>query len=326
MNKKYLLLILLFINGTVVLPAQMKSVRAMENLSKGPKNAPKKATVVPPKPHQKTLVEDSDGDGLADSKDNCPNEYGEIANYGCPMHPALSIGKATPTRNYTEIVNGVRFDMIRIEGGSFEMGSDYHADERPIHTVSVTSYNMAKTEVTQALWQTVMGNNPSTFKANPLNPVENVSWEDCQAFIKKLNRLTGRTYRLPTEAEWEYAARGGVLTDGQNNDNRNKKLDELAWHSSNSGAKTHAVGLKQPNELGLYDLFGNVWEWCNDWYDEEFYSKSTSDNPKGPLSGSYLVNRGGGWRSAHLECSPSQRGAYSPTDHDFNVGLRLVSQ
>ena len=179
--------------------------------------------------------------------------------------------------------------MVYVEGGTFQMGSNSGAsDEKPIHTVTVSSFFMDKTEVTQAQYRKVMGNNPSHFSGCDECPVESVSWHDANEYAKKVGK------RLPTEAEWEYAARGGSTgsptTYAGSND-----LGALGWYSGNSGRKTHPVGQKDPNELGLYDMSGNVWEWCSDRYDSDYYKNSPKNNPKGPNSGAARVLRGGSW-------------------------------
>ena len=213
-------------------------------------------------------------------------------------------------------VSGGTFTM----GGTSEQGSDAESDEKPTHSVTLSSYYICKYEVTQALWRAVMGSNPSNFKGDNL-PVENVSWDDCQTFINRLNSYTGRNFRLPTEAEWEFAARGGNYSrhykySGSNN------LDDVAWHGDNSDNRTHPVGTKQPNELGLYDMSGNVWEWCSDWYGS--YSSYSQSNPTGPNSGSYRINRGGGWRYCAEYCRSSYRNSDSPGFRYSGLGLRLV--
>lgn len=206
---------------------------------------------------------------------------------------ATQPNKHTP--NTTSDIIG-DFDMVYVEGGTFtmgatsEQGSDAYSDESPAHSVTVSDFYIGKYEVTQAQWRAVMGSNPSNFKGDNL-PVEQVSWNDIQKFITKLNTMTGKTFRLPTEAEWEYAARGGNQSKGYKYSGSNT-LDNVAWYY-NSGGKTHPVGQKQPNELGLYDMSGNVWEWCQDWYGS--YSSSSQTNPTGPSSGSYRVLRGGDW-------------------------------
>ena len=216
--------------------------------------------------------------------------------------------------------------MVYVEGGTFTMGataeqrSDAESDESPTHRVKLSSYYIGETEVTQALWQAVMGNNPSHFKGDNL-PVECVRWDGCQDFITELNALTGRTFRLPTEAEWEYAARGGQKSrhfkySGGNN------IDRVAWYGGNSGIKTHPVGVLRPNELGLYDMSGNVWEWCQDWYGD--YSSSAQTNPTGPEEGDYRVIRGGSYDCNARGCRVSYRYDGSPDDRDYRIGFRLV--
>lgn len=197
--------------------------------------------------------------------------------------------------NGTLTVNGIKYNMVWVDGGTFRMGatseqgSDAYSDEKPVHSVTMSSYYIGKTEVTQALWKAVMGSNPSEFKGDNW-PVESVSWNDCQAFIRKLNALTGQNFRLPTEAEWEFACRGGNNSRGYKYSGSNY-IDNVAWYDGNSGDKTHPVATKSPNELGIYDMSGNVWEWCADWYGD--YSSGRQTNPKGPYGGSYRVSRGG---------------------------------
>ena len=193
----------------------------------------------------------------------------------------------------TFTVNGVSFTMIRVNGGTFmmgatdEQGNDALYDEKPAHEVTLSTYMIGETEVTQALWQAVMGSNPSSYnywhKDNPntQNPVERVSWNDCQKFIKKLNKLTGKSFRLPTEAEWEFAARGGNKSKHYKYSGSNT-LEEVAWYPGNSGRNSHPVKSKSPNELGIYDMTGNVQEWCEDWYSPDYYKSSPKFNPSGP--------------------------------------------
>ena len=224
------------------------------------------------------------------------------------------------------VKDGISIDMVRVEAGTFTMGAtpemkDPYNDEKPTHQVTLTNdYYIGKYEVTQALWKAVMGNNPSSFKGDNL-PVEEVSWDDCQDFISKLNRITGKTFRLPAEAEWEYAARGGNKSRGYQYSG-SSNLSDVAWYKDNSGSKTHAVGTKQPNELGIYDMCGNVWEWCQDWYGK--YSSSSQTNPTGANSGSNRVYRGGGWGSSARYCRLSCRCGSTPVDRGSYLGLRLV--
>ncbi len=227
----------------------------------------------------------------------------------------------------TITVKGVSFDMIMVEGGTFtmgatsEQGNDAYNSEKPAHQVTLSDYYIGETEVTQALWKAVMGRNPSYNKSNS-NPVEHVSWNDCQKFIKKLNKLTGRTFRLPTEAEWEFAARGGNKSKGYKYAGSNS-IDNVAWYTSNSSSKTHAVKTKSPNELGIYDMSGNVSEWCQDWYGS--YSSNAQTNPKGPSSGSGRVLRGGSCCCIYARyCRVSYRINNSPGFRIYDYGLRLV--
>ena len=236
--------------------------------------------------------------------------------------------KLTFFGNQTFTVNGVSFTMIAVEGGTFKMGAtseqggDADNDEKPVHNVTLSDYYIGETEVTQELWQAVMGKNPSNFKGNK-KPVEQVSWNDCQEFIKKLNQLTGKNFRLPTEAEWEYAARGGNKSQGYKYSGSNT-IDNVAWYTSNSGSQTHDVKTKQANELGIYDMSGNVYEWCQDWYGSNYYSSSPETNPTGPTSGSYRVLRGGSWNNRARYCRVSYRGSYYP-GFGFNYfGFRLA--
>ncbi len=228
--------------------------------------------------------------------------------------------------NQTFSVNGVSFEMVRVEGGTFtmgataEQGSDAYFFEKPTHQVTLSSYSIGKTEVTQELWQAVMGSNPSNFKGSNL-PVELVTWEDCQTFIRKLNALTGKNFRLPTEAEWEYAARGGDKSRGYKYSGSNT-LSNVAWYDDNSSSTTHPVATKAPNELGIYDMSGNVWEWCSDWYDH--YSSSSQYNPTGANSGSGRVFRGGSWIINARYCRVSYRDSDLPTFRGYVLGLRLA--
>ena len=217
-------------------------------------------------------------------------------------------------------------NMVYVSSGTFtmgatsEQGSDAESIEKPTHSVTLSSYYICKYEVTQALWRAVMGSNPSFSKGDNL-PVEQVSWNDCQTFINRLNKYTGRKFRLPTEAEWEFAARGGNYSrhykySGSNN------LDDVAWYIDNSNKRPHPVGTKQPNELGLYDMSGNVGEWCSDW--DGSYSSYSQTNPTGPNSGSFRVHRGGFWRYNARYCRTPERNSKTP-DYCVNyLGLRLV--
>ena len=238
-----------------------------------------------------------------------------------PVQPAL--------RDRTFTVNGVSFKMVAVEGGTFTMGATSEQDnpysgEKPAHRVTLSDYYIGETELTQALWRAVMGSNPSYFKGDNL-PVGHVSWDDCQTFIRKLNAATGKNFRLPTEAEWEFAARGG-------NKSYHTKyaggsdLSSVAWCYDNSDDKTHPVAQKSPNELGLYDMSGNVWEWCQDYYDSDYYSRSPSTNPCNNTKASYRVLRGGSWHAYARECRVANRLYLMPGNRFFNLdlGLRLT--
>lgn len=218
-------------------------------------------------------------------------------------------------------VEGVSFKMIKVEGGTFLMGSEnWYDSEKPVHSVTLSGYYVGETEVTQALWQAVMGSNPSKFKGDNL-PVEKVSWNDCQEFISKLNQKTGRRFALPTEAQWEFAARGGNKSQGYEYSGSNN-IDDVAWYMDNSSEQTHPVGTKMANELGLYDMSGNVWEWCSDWYGD--YSSSSQTDPVGPSTGSYRVLRGGSLNSYADYCRSANRFYHYPDFRSYDFGFRLV--
>jgi formylglycine-generating enzyme required for sulfatase activity len=233
----------------------------------------------------------------------------------------------------TDTVAGVPFEMVFVEGGTFWMGAqsaDPNApnydtkaddDESPVHQVTLSDYCIGKYPVTQAQWKAVMGSNPSYSKGDNL-PVETVSWNDVQDFICELNRQTGKNYRLPTEAEWEFAARGGNSSRGYKYSGSND-VGSVAWYDENSGNKTHLVGTKQASELGIYDMSGNVWEWCNDWYGS--YSRNSQTNPKGASSGSYRVFRGGSWSNYARYVRVSYRYGIYPVFRYYYLGFRLAS-
>ncbi len=225
--------------------------------------------------------------------------------------------------NYTTInkLLSVEPAMVTVEGGNFKMGSneDY---EKPVHSVTLSSFEIGKYEVTQAQWKAVMGNNPSNFKGDDL-PIENVSWNDVQDFLQKLNAKTGKNYRLPTEAEWEFAARGGAKSKIYTYSGSNS-VDDVAWLNDNSNNKTHAVGTKQANELGIYDMSGNVWEWCSDWYDENYYKNSPTQNPKGPNNGDTRVLRGGSWFNNSNGCRIANRGRSDLAFRYNSIGFRVA--
>ncbi len=286
--------------------------------------------------------------------------------------PVLVVAQQQPQNVMTVTVKGVSFKMIRVQGGTFtmgatsEQGSDAIDDEKPAHSVTLSTYYIGETEVTQELWQAVMGSNPSYFKPKETNaaqcsydsfvadakrlnakkpgtvkiptrqewdaamvttsgslkcPVEKVSWDDCQEFIRRLNQLTGKKFRLPTEAEWEFAARGGTKSRGYKYSGGND-IGTVAWYYDNADYCTHVVKTKQPNELGIYDMSGNVHEWCQDWWGN--YSDGSQTNPKGPSTGSGRVYRGGSREYLAVGCRSSRRFSISPDIRYGDLGLRLV--
>lgn len=225
------------------------------------------------------------------------------------------------------IIKKLTDNMVYVEGGAFTMGAtpeqgrEAEIDERSAHNVNLSSFYIGRFEVTQEEWETVMGNNPSYHKG-PKRPVENVSWNDCQAFLRKLNGMTGKSFRLPTEAEWEYAARGGKFSKGYKYIG-GENVESFAWYDGNSNNVTHPVGQKSPNELGLYDMSGNVCEWCGDIY-ESVYPCKFLNNPTGASSGQSRVLRGGSFHSGTRHCRVSYRNYCPPYSRNSNIGLRLV--
>ena len=239
-------------------------------------------------------------------------------------------------KNKIVVVNGISFKMIYIEAGTFIMGATEEqagasANESPAHQVTLTKdYYLGETEVTQALWYAVMGQKPtsdgsawsSTYGLGDNYPAYNISWNDCQEFISKLNQLTGLTFRLPTEAEWEYAARGGNKATTQTLYSGSNTIGDVAWYDGNSSSSTHAVAGKSANALGLYDMSGNVWEWCNDWYGS--YSSGAQTDPTGPSSGSFRVLRGGSWFRDATGCRVAYRYGISVSSRYYYNGMRLA--
>jgi formylglycine-generating enzyme required for sulfatase activity len=246
----------------------------------------------------------------------------------------VSLQRVNPLRSWLvsnrelQSIEHVEPEMILVLGGSFTMGCSTakggacENDESPRHRVHLSDFYMSKYEVTQAQWKAVMESNPSYFSDCDSCPVERVSWNDAQAFILKLNQKTAKNYRLPTEAEWEYAARGGKKSKGYKYAGSDT-IDSVAWFADNSGGKTHPVGQKQANELGIYDMSGNVWEWCSDWYGN--YSAEVQTNPGGPNSGSNRALRGGGWNGLASRCRVADRSNDGPDNRNRNSGgFRLV--
>lgn len=213
-------------------------------------------------------------------------------------------------------------------GGCFKMGDafgDDNSDEKPVHEACVNDFYMGEHEVTQREWKKIMGKNPSEFNyCGDDCPVENVSWSDVQEYINKLNEHTRMNYRLPTEVEWEYAARGGGKKERWAGTNDKSALGKYAWYDGNSGSKTHSVKTKKPNVFGLYDMTGNVWEWVSDWYGSSYYKNSVRNNPNGPSTGTFRVLRGGGWYIKPSDLRASVRYYANPDFRYFDIGFRLA--
>lgn len=250
--------------------------------------------------------------------------YGEEKSFTTKKIVEIEVdiqGNETITLN-DEVV----FKMIKVEGGTFQMGATSeqgaytYSDEYPVHSVTLSDYYIGETEVTQELWVAVMGSNPSYFSGDQ-KPVEYVSWLDCKEFITKLNNLTGKNFHLPTEAEWEYAARGGNESQGYKYSGSNN-VEDVAWYDTNSGSTTHNVKTKSPNELGIYDMSGNVMEWCEDRYGD--YSSDSQTNPTGPSSGFRRVLRGGSWYFNMGNCRVSDRYNSNSIYGYYYSGFRLA--
>ncbi len=279
------------------------------------------------------------GDALSISGSTIADLYSQIARLEVLFSQLRD--KVSPGKTFT--VNGVSFRMVKVAGGTFQMGatseqgSDAYDSEKPVHNVTLYDYYIGETEVTQELWYAVMGKRPtsdgdqwsSSYGLGDNYPAYNVSWNDCQTFITRLNQLTGQQFRLPTEAEWEFAARGGKSSQGYKYAGSNT-ISDVAWYLDNipshsygtAGYGTQPVANKSPNELGLYDMSGNVWEWCQDWYGSYSYPDQT--NPIGPSSGSYRVTRGGAWGGYARDCRVSQRSNSNPIANSERLGLRLA--
>lgn len=251
-----------------------------------------------------------------------------------PSFTSTSERYPLPTENYTETLpGGLRLSMIAIPAGSFLMGSpdsdpDARTWEKPQHEVSLGAFHIGQFPVTQEQWQTIMGNNPSLFGGNPQNPVEQVSWDDCQAFCQKLSQLLSKTYRLPSEAEWEYACRAGTTTRYSFGDDP-EQLGDHSWYNKNSGGTTHPVGQKKPNPWGLYDVHGNVWEWCADHGHDSYAEKPQSLKDNGnsiwvDSNGSTRVRRGGSSFSYPWDCHSAVSWDDTPDLRDGGIGFRVL--
>ena len=260
---------------------------------------------------------------------------GSRSNYGSSNH---SSGNYSSNQDFTEEAWGINMKMIWVEGGEFMMGCTSEQgscdnDEQNVRRVTLDGFYIGMLEVTQSQWEKVMGtsiyqqkskaNGDRTFGVGPDYPMYFVSWEEADEFCRQLSNKTGRTYTLPTEAQWEYAARGGKKNEGTKYAGSNM-VDAVAWYGeSSSSGNTHPCGTKRANALGIYDMSGNVWEWCKDWYSSSYTSYDTN-NPTGPSSGSIRVNRGGGWNYSAGYCRVAYRNNYSPGDRNSDLGFRVV--
>ena len=251
---------------------------------------------------------------MASKTDKTPTEQGQTI--------VSTTTNYKPEENYQETLLNLNLDMVYVQGGTFKMGATGRKAsnaEKPVHKVTLSSYHIGKYEITQAQWKAVMGTNPSELKGDNL-PVENITWYHAKAFCDKLSAKTGKNYTLPTEAQWEFAARGGVKSKGYKYSGSNT-IGDVAWYAGNS-MTTHSVGTKAPNELGIYDMTGNVWEWCADGLD--LYSSEAVTNPVVPPSGFFNMLRGGGWFYGADDCRVSKRFPLPPGNFDFNLGFRVV--
>lgn len=212
-------------------------------------------------------------------------------------------------------------EMVYIDGGTFNMGSNKGSDEeKPVHSVTVSSFYIGKYEVTNCEYSIYDPKHKGRWSEEDY-PVDSVNWADVTGYCEWLSKKTGKNYRLPTEAEWEYACRGGTTTEYYWGDEMN---NDYSWYKDNSEGTIHPVGNKEPNKFGLYDMSGNVWEWCFDWHGEDYYSSSPSSNPRGPSSGTRHIARGGSWGSFYGSCSSGARGNYDPGTRRYYMGFRLV--
>lgn len=304
MNPKHLILALLIMLCPIGMAAQTTITR----------NKPKPAvTRTKPKPRQKPVAKPKAKSTPRRNNTSLSSSTNHSDNTSSTTGLSAEINKFLSNMVY---VSGGTFTM----GGTSEQGSEVESDEKPIHNVTLSSYYICKYEVTQALWRAVMSSNPSYFKGDNL-PAELVSWNDCQTFINRLNSYTGRNFRLPTEAEWEFAARGGNYSRRYKYSGSNY-IGDVAWYSDNSDSRTHPVGTKQANEIGLHDMSGNVYEWCSDWYGS--YSSYSQTDPTGSNSGSLRVPRGGSWNSIDGCYRSSYRYNFTPVNRNYDLGLRLV--
>jgi len=226
---------------------------------------------------------------------------------------------------YRDPVTGIEFVLIK--DGCFQMGDDFNDGDREeclVHEICIDDFYMGKFEVTQGQWKAIKGRNPSKNKRGDLYPVEDVSWNDIEDFIKVLNEKTGRFFRLPTEAEWEYAAREGGRKEKWSGTNNESDVSAYAWYDGNAQRDTHPVGQKRPNALSIYDMTGNVSEWVGDWYDRSYYEESPRSNPNGPSSGGDRIYRGGSYKDNAKDIRSVKREKKSNRRSDSTIGFRLV--
>lgn len=318
--RRILFLILLLLQ-TVALCAQVQTVTRKPKKTTSPVVAqpkPKAKPTAKPKAKQKKVQ--------STPKHASSEEASLVSDSIAEFEPAIQ--PEVPEKDSVAIIiENLLANMVHVDGGTFMMGAtkeqpqkDVGKLEKPVHQVTLSDYYIGKYEVTQEEWFAVMDSNPSYFKG-PRCPVEQVSWDDCQEFIKRLNAMTGLTFRLPTEAEWEFAARGGNKSRGYMYAGSND-VESVAWKSYSSQTQTHPVGEKLPNELGLYDMSGNVQEWCNDWSGR--YSSKPQTNPQGSSSDMFRSFRGGGWGSDSEGCRVSDRSLARPSDRSLSRGFRLA--
>ncbi len=234
------------------------------------------------------------------------------------------VGMRASSRAEIALDPATGMEFVLVPGGCFQMGDRWgkgEMSERPVHEVCVDAFYLGRFEVTQGQWRAVMGENPSFFQQEDEYPVEQISWNDAQAFLSKLNASAEKNYRLPTEAEWEYACRSGgkeeMFCGGD-------ELSALAWFDRTGGGNTQPVGQRQPNGLGLYDMSGNVWEFCSDRYDANYYGVSPEKNPQGPAEGRYFVKRGGSWSIGPRFLRATVRGRSDAADRHYSTGFRVA--
>jgi formylglycine-generating enzyme required for sulfatase activity len=251
-----------------------------------------------------------------------PLPYLVVLVIACALTPssALQRAKRAPA---PPAPHAPAIELVPVPAGSYVMGSSAEADEQPARTVTISlAFSISAHEITQAQWIAVMGHNPSQFDGAEL-PVDRVTWDEADAFCKKLSALTGKAYRLPTEAEWEYACRAGSTTAWSFGD-AERDLERYAWFDTNGRKQTHAVGARKPNAWGLYDMHGNVWEWCSDWYDAAYYASGPATDPRGPATGEMRVMRGGSYGADAVSCRSSNRFYATSDQRLFATGVRVV--